>query len=131
MNALREKNIPDYLTELIRNYLSDWRLEYGEGKSRSISCGVSQGLVLGTLLWNIIDDILRLNINENVLGPFSCTLVAFADDVVMVTTGKTTHILEEATNEGLKVVSRWLDENGLTQSKSKTKAVILTTQKSI
>jgi len=68
MNALRKKNIPEYLTGLIRNYLSDWRLEYGEGKSLSISCGASQGSVLGPLLWNIIDDILGLNINEKVLA---------------------------------------------------------------
>lgn len=72
------------------------------------------------------DDLLRININENVLGPFFCTLVAFADNVAVVKTSQTVQILEEVANEALKAVSRWLDKNGLTLSKHKTKAVILT-----
>lgn len=52
------------------------------------------------------DDLLRLNINEKVLGPFSCTLVEFSDDVAVMTTGQTTEILEAVTNEALKAVSR-------------------------
>ncbi|KAL4108033.1 hypothetical protein QTP88_018291 [Uroleucon formosanum] len=44
-------------------------------------------------------------------------------------TGQTTEILEAATNEALRAVSRWLDENGLTLSKNKTEAVILTTKR--
>jgi len=130
MEALRKKNVPEYLMGVIGNYLNDRWLEYGEGKRRLISCGVPQGSVLGPLLWNIMyDDLLRLNINEKVLGPFSCTLVGFADDVAVVTAGQTTEILEAATNEALRAVSRWLDENGLTLSKNKTEAVILTTKR--
>lgn len=75
------------------------------------------------------DDLLRISIKENVLDPFSCTLVAFTDDVAVVTTSQTTQILEEVKNEALQEVSRWLDENGLTLSKNKTEAVILTTKR--
>lgn len=65
------------------------------------------------------DDLLMININESVLGPFSCTLVGFSDDVAVVTTGQTTEILEAATNKALKAVNRWLANNSLTLSKIK------------
>jgi len=130
MEALKKRNVPKYLRRVIGNYLSDRWLEYGEGKCRQIFCGVPQGSVLGPLLWNIMyDDLLRLNVNEIVLGPFSCTLVAFADDVAVVTTGQTAQILEEATNEALDAVCKWLEGRGLTLSKSKSEAVILTTKR--
>lgn len=38
MESLRNKNVPEYLMGVIRYYLSDRWLEYGEGKCHPISC---------------------------------------------------------------------------------------------
>lgn len=44
----------------------------------------------------------------------STELVAFADDVTVVVTGRTTWLLESVTNEALSKVSEWMTGAGLT-----------------
>lgn len=56
-------------------------------------------------------------------------MVGFADDVTVVTTGRTTEILELVTNETLDTVTKWLEHTGLTLSVNKTEAVILTSKR--
>lgn len=56
----------------------------------------------------------------------STELVAFADDVAVVSTGHTTWLLETATNEALNRVAEWMTSAGLALSIRKSEAVILT-----
>jgi len=85
---------------IIQSYLSDRTVEY-EGSSRSTTYGVPQGSVLGPLLWSIIyDKLLRLDTGGNVNRMSSTELVAFADDVAVVSTVLTPGILETITNHG-------------------------------
>lgn len=57
------------------------------------------------LLWNLIfDDLLNVETGGNIPSISSSMLVVFADDVVVVTTGHTTSILQEVTNNALSAI---------------------------
>jgi len=71
------------------------------------------------------DDLLQTETSCNVQDVSFSTLVAFVDDVAVVTTGRTTEVLQDVTNHVLEVVADWMEKAGLTLSVSKTEAVIL------
>jgi len=75
------------------------------------------------------DDLLSLDTGGNVRGMSSTTMIVFADDVAVVATGHTSHILEEVTNHALEKVAGWMEKAGLTLSVAKTEAVMLTTKR--
>lgn len=82
------KGLPDYLIGFIDSYLNGRSLIYGNNRNRSVTYGVPQGSVLGPLLWNIMyDDLFKLELDGYYLHKPSTTLVGFADDVAVVTTG--------------------------------------------
>lgn len=51
--ALRNKGVPEYLLHILRSYLNNRNLIYGEDNNKKITCRVLQGSVLGPTLWNI------------------------------------------------------------------------------
>ncbi|KAL4097640.1 hypothetical protein QTP88_022383 [Uroleucon formosanum] len=105
--ALVEKNVPAYLVLILRSYLSDRSLIYGENQRRAITSGMP----------------------GNIPGISSSTVIAFADDVAVLATGHTTALLEAAMNQSLEAVARWIADRGLTLSVSKTEAIMLTTKR--
>jgi len=110
--------------------LSERELLYDHGGKKDIKCGVPQGSVLGPLLWNIMyDGLLQVRTGGNQLGISSSTLVVFADDVAVVTTGHTTRILEDVTNNAPAAVTEWMDRAELSLSVEKTEAIILTNKR--
>lgn len=58
--------------------------------------------------------------------PDGVAMVGFADDVTLVTVRHTTEGLQLPTNEALRLVEGWMNNNGLELAHSKTEAVILT-----
>lgn len=129
VTALCRKRVPEYLLEIIRNYLCDRAVEFGEKGRQTVTCGVPQGSVLGPLLWNVMyDDLLRADFGESTRSS-SSELVAFADDVAVVATGLTTPIIEKTMNTILERVANWMDANGLKLSIQKTEAIMQTSKR--
>lgn len=120
INAMRNKNLPNYLTRLIQNYFRDREIKYSEEhEAVKLSSGVPQGSSL--LLWGIMyDSLLTTEMPEGV------TMVGFADDVAII--GRTWKIehLEEIINESLRIVNEWMISKKLRLAAHKTEAVMLT-----
>jgi|UniRef100_A0A2S2QGM4 hypothetical protein len=72
------------------------------------------------------DDLLDTEINSSIDVQTTARLVAFTDNVAVVTIGNTTEKLEEVTNEALHTVAKWMERNDLKLAAHKTEAVVLT-----
>lgn len=86
VEALRYFEVPAYLVEVIRAYLSDrWILYSGKDgeERRRVERGVPQGSVLGPILWiTAYDSVLRCPV------PPGAGLVCYADDTLVLAGGR-------------------------------------------
>ena len=83
--------------------------------------GSPQGGVLSPLIWNIIINTL--------LTTFKCKavkVVGYADDIILLVSGKDPQTLVNLMQKAIKEVVTWGNKNGLTFNPEKTSAVIFT-----
>ncbi|XP_073811046.1 uncharacterized protein [Musca autumnalis] len=93
---------------------------------KSVTRGTPQGGVLSPLLWLLV-------INE-ILKEFDqlrIKTVAYADDVVIMITGKFPQTLSELMQGALVKLSRWAHNNGLGVNPSKTELVLFTNKRKV
>ncbi|GBP54612.1 Retrovirus-related Pol polyprotein from type-1 retrotransposable element R1 [Eumeta japonica] len=127
MQALRGKNVPEYLCRIVASYFTGRVLKYDTKngpKEYDITRGVPQGSVLAPLLWKIIyDGLLRLNILRCV------KLVAYADDIAIMIVAKHLDEIRRLFDITFEQVNRWMDTVNLQLTEHKTEAVLITCRK--
>lgn len=122
---LKSKNIPSYLVNMLSSYFHDRSIIIDNSKKET-SCGVPQGSVLGAVLWNIYyDPILRVKLPQNT----SC--IAYADDLVLLTTGTIKDTLEMEISVALSKVNNWMRAKQLELAPQKTEVVMLVSSRAV
>ena len=86
--------------------------------------GAPQGSWVGTLVWNMYEGFLRLEL------PAGTSILSFADDVLVVCAAEDVRILELRINESLWQAKHWLDRRGLKMAPEKTEALLVTDRRS-
>lgn len=118
--ALRRKDFPIFMRRIIDSYLHDRSIEYptkgGGFGTRRISCGVPQGSVLGSLLWNI-----AFNYVIEVRPDSKCMVICYADDMVL---GAGATVLDARSRANDQVVAVRIEVLGLSIVPNKTEAVL-------
>lgn len=125
LKALEETATPNYLRNILGQYLLNRRITIstsdGSSKDKEVSCGVPQGSVLGPDLSNLMyDGLLRVKLLDDT------ELIAFTDDVAIVCTAEVPFLLEERLGAALQEVVNWMIENGLELALQKTEAIVFT-----
>lgn len=119
MKDLCSANVPNYLLEIINDYLSDRKLKFGNS-SVDLSCGVPQGSKLGPSLWIIsYDCVLRTEMPEGVV------LIGYADDTAIVVSARSKEQLINNANTAILKLVAAINRKGLQIAPEKTELVIL------
>ena len=125
MSALVRMGISSHITNIVKSYLSDRKLEVSPGQRLEVSCGVPQGSILGPTLWNCFyDEMLRSSIPHT-------SLVGYADDLVAVVSAQRKTDLEE---NGSLVLEKILEKAalmGITIAAQKTEAIVARGRRSV
>lgn len=122
INALMDKNIPHNLIALIKNYLTNRKLDFSTGglsASKILSKGCPQGSVLGPSLWNVqLDTYLKKELPPNVIA------IAYADDIVKIIASNSRQGLIRDLQQMIDDISTWAANARLSISVTKTKILI-------
>jgi Reverse transcriptase (RNA-dependent DNA polymerase). len=122
MEAVRRREVPEYLVKVIRHYLTNRRItvDTDEGVvERRVTRGVPQGSVIGPLLWNItFDDLLRHP--RLARHRVSC----FADDTLIVVSGETLEATARRTQRASNAAIEWIENRGMSVAPEKTETIV-------
>ena len=122
MSRLSSVGVSTSALEWFTSYLSNRKqrtsCENELSEALPVTFGVPQGSILGPLLFLVY-------INELPAVIEHCEVSLYADDTVLYFFSKEPHQLESKLNEDLYNVALWLEENKLTLNLSKTKSMLI------
>ncbi|KAL1446824.1 hypothetical protein WDU94_015654 [Cyamophila willieti] len=123
IKALETKGISNYLIKMMEAYLNEREIKE-ESFTKSMTAGVPQGSILGPTLWNLLyDSVLELELPEDI------TLVAYADDLAIISLARDAEEMEFKLNYTLREISQWMAENKLEIAPEKSEAIIISGRK--
>jgi hypothetical protein len=112
---------PEYLREVVWDYFRDRTLSYTNRaevrQRRGVYCGVPQGSVLSSLLWDIGYAVLRTGL------PPGSSVVYYADDTLVLSRGDNWEEAVAAPNQAVAGVMRAIERVGLEVAPPKTEAL--------
>ena len=125
LSKLRSYGIRGLAVRLFRSYLVDrtqiCQIDCSKSTPRFLNCGVSQGTILGPLLFlPYINDLPQcLNFSHPRM---------YADDTSITYAGKDLNEIDDYLNKDLKSVNTWLSSYKLTLNLTKTEFLIITSR---
>ena len=124
MNALRTFNCPQNLYNLVRSYFNQRRASLCVNHvktEKDVTKGCPQGSCCGPGLWNIqYNSLLNLEYTNHT------KVIAFADDLLVMTKGKTLLEAENFANVELQKISNWSKNNKIKYNEQKSKVLLIT-----
>lgn len=124
MDELKNRKISSYLIKILGSYFQDRELKVDGDNKMALTCGVPQGSLIGPLVWNVYyDTVLRLGLPPNTMA------VAYADDLAIVTSGKSKEELETVMNAAIASVVKWMKDHKLCVAPEKTEVVLLASKR--
>ena len=128
IEAMMRKKVPNYLLQMIDDYLSDrWVIYEGDKCSlkNEMTRGAPQASRVDPLVWKVMyDDFLRMDL------PAGTSIIGLADDALVVCAADDVRILELRINESLWRAKRWLGSRCLRMAPEKTEALLVNDRRS-
>lgn len=123
LSYLKEHKCPSNLYKLLKSFFHNRSLTYASSvveRSQTLEIGCPQGSPISPLLWNIlISGLLNLKL------PYPTHIQAYADDTILVITGKTRREIETIANITLEIISQWSTEHRLNLNYSKCYCMLI------
>jgi hypothetical protein len=91
---------------------------------RTVSKGCARGSCVGPNMWNIFyNSLLKLTFSRNTI------IIAFADDLILLTRGMSVSETENTANIELRKISKWAQENKVRFNDRKSKEMLMSRRK--
>ena len=91
---------------------------------RKVTAGCPQGLCCGLGFWNVLyNDLLNMKYSRHT------KIIAFADDLAVLTYGKTLSEAEAYANSDLATIEKWAWDNKMKFNESKSMAILITRER--
>jgi len=122
LSELMSLKVDSSITRLVRQLLLDRVIVAELGCSRVVATvcrGTPQGGVLSPLLWNLAVNSLLHKLEE-----IGCNVVAYADDIVIYSSGIHAGTIRDIVQGGLNLLTRWCSVRGLGINPAKTEIVL-------
>jgi hypothetical protein len=127
LKSLQESGCPRSLYNLAKNYFNQRKATIVTNNikiERAVSKGCPQGSCLRPGTWNIFyNPLLNLKFTSGT------KIIAFADDLIILTRGKSISEIENIANTELTKISKWARKNKVRFNDKKSKVMLMTRRK--